>query len=129
MLHVVAHTENPFRADVSGQLLDLTNQWHWVGDALVRNFDLEAWGINGPLGASPGTSPGAAMPSGFSAHGAVNPAGLRAGVFDVQFAGSYAERVLTARHMEVRHLSLRRARQRRGHHRHRLARAWTSAAR
>jgi translocation and assembly module TamB len=105
VLHVVAHTENPFRADVSGQLLDLTNQWHWVGDALVRNFNLEAWGINGPLGAITGHVAGSGDASGFSAHGAVNPAGLRAGVFDVHFAGSYAERVLSARHMEVRHLS------------------------
>src|SRR6202030_3440220 len=41
--------------------------------------------------------------TGFSAHGPLNPTGLRAGVFDAHFSGSYADRVLTAKHMELRH--------------------------
>jgi len=41
-LSVVAHTTSPFRADVTGQLLELTSRWHWVGDATVQDFDLAA---------------------------------------------------------------------------------------
>ncbi len=105
ILHVVAHADSPFRADFSGQAIDLTNQWHWVGDAVVRDFNLRAWGVRGPLGSITGHLAGSGDGAGFSAHGAVNPTGLRAGLFEAQFSGSYAERVLTARHWELRHLA------------------------
>ena len=104
ILHVVAHADSPFRADVSGQAIDLTNQWHWVGDALVRDFNLRAWGVSGPLGSITGHLAGSGDATGFSAHGPLNPTGLRAGPFEAQFAGSYADRVLTAKHAELRHL-------------------------
>jgi translocation and assembly module TamB len=103
ILHVVAHTDSPFRADVSGQALDLTNQWHWVGDAVVRDFNLRAWGLSDLLGSITGHLAGSGDATGFSAHGPVNPTGLRAGLFQGQFSGSYADRVLTARHVELRH--------------------------
>ncbi len=103
ILHVVAHVDSPFRADISGQALDLTERWHWLGDALVRDFNLRAWGLSGPLGSITGHLAGSGDATGFSAHGPLNPTGLRAGVFDAQFSGSYADRVLTAKHMELRH--------------------------
>jgi translocation and assembly module TamB len=103
ILHLVAHVDSPFRADFSGQALDLTDRWHWVGDALVRDFNLRAWGMRGPLGSITGHLAGSGDATGFSAHGPVNPTGLRAGTFETQFSGSYADRVLTAKHMEVRH--------------------------
>jgi len=103
ILHVVAHTDSPFRADVSGQALDLTNQWHWVGDAVVRDFNLRAWGLSNLLGSITGHLAGSGDAAGFSAHGPVNPTGLRAGLFEGQVSGSYADRVLTARHLELRH--------------------------
>jgi len=103
ILHVVAHTDSPFRADVSGQALDLTNQWHWVGDAVVRDFNLRAWGLSNLLGSITGHLAGSGDAAGFSAHGPVNPTGLRAGLFQAQVSGSYADRVLTARHVELRH--------------------------
>jgi translocation and assembly module TamB len=103
ILHVVAHVDSPFRADVSGQALDLTDRWHWVGDALVRDFNLRAWGLSGPLGSITGHLAGSGDATGFSAHGPLNPTGLRAGVFDAHFSGSYADRVLTAKQMELRH--------------------------
>ena len=103
ILHVVAHTDSPFRADVSGQALDLTNHWHWVGDAVVRDFNLRAWGLSGLLGSITGHLAGSGDATGFSAHGPVNPTGLRAGLFQAQVSGSYADRVLTARRVELRH--------------------------
>ncbi len=103
ILHLVAHTDSPFRADLSGQALDLTNQWHWVGDAVVRDFNLRAWGLSDLLGSITGHLAGSGDATGFSAHGPVNPTGLRAGLFQGQFSGSYADRVLTARHVELRH--------------------------
>src|SRR5256885_968021 len=37
LLSIVAHIENPFRADVTGLLHDLTSQWHWAADAVGRD--------------------------------------------------------------------------------------------
>ena len=104
-LNVVAHTVSPFRADITGQLLDLTRRWHWVADAVVQDFNLHAWGVNSPLGSFTGHLAASGADSSFSAHGPVNPTGLGVGVFDVQFSGNYANRVLTAREMEARHVA------------------------
>jgi translocation and assembly module TamB len=104
-LNIVAHVASPFRADLTGQALDLTSHWHWVGDAVVQSFDLRAWGVNSPLGSIAGHVAGSGDETGFNAHGPVNPTGLRAGVFEVQFNGNYAAHVLTARRMEARHLA------------------------
>jgi translocation and assembly module TamB len=103
VLNIVAHSVSPFSADVTGQMLDMTNHWHWVGDAVVRAFDLKPWGIATPLGNITGHLAVSGDASSFEGHGPVNPAGLRAGEFAAQFAGQYADHVLTATHMEVRH--------------------------
>jgi translocation and assembly module TamB len=105
LLSIVAHTTSPCRADLTGELLDVTTHWHWVADAAVQDFDLHAWQLNTPLGSITGHVEGSGDESGFSAHGLVNPTGLHAGAFDAQFAGSYADHVLTARHMEARHVT------------------------
>ena len=104
-LNIVAHVSSPFRADVSGQALELTGHWHWAADAAVQSFDLSAFHLSSPLGSITGHLAGSGDGSGFSAHGPVNPTGLRAGEFEVQFAGSYAAHVLTARSMEARHVA------------------------
>jgi translocation and assembly module TamB len=104
VLHIVAHSVSPFSADISGQMLDMTNHWHWLGDAVVRQFDLSPWGISAPLlGNITGHLAVSGDAAGFEGHGPVNPAGLRAGEFVTQFAGHYADHVLTATRMEARH--------------------------
>ena len=102
---VSGHTLSPFRAAVGGKALDLTGHWHWIADAAVQDFDLQAFGIGSPLGHISGTLSAAGDEHGFEAHGPLNPAGLAVGTFDAQFAGSYAAHVLTARHMQARHLA------------------------
>src|SRR5207244_1156086 len=81
--------------------LDLTDHWHWLGEALVQDFDLRAWGVRAPFGSITARLAVSGDDAGFSAHGSVNPTALHAGVFEAQFSGSYADRVLTARHMEL----------------------------
>jgi translocation and assembly module TamB len=102
-LNVVAHVASPFRADLSGQLLDLTQHWHWAADAAMQSFDLRAFHLSGALGSMTGHLAGTGDDKGFQAHGPVNPTGLHAGVFEVALAGSYAAHTLTAHSMEVRH--------------------------
>jgi translocation and assembly module TamB len=102
-LSIVGRTVSPFSAEFTGQALDLTERWHWVADAVVKDFNLSAWGVRGPLGSISGHLAAAGDQHGFNAHGPVNPTGLRAGVFDAQFTGNYANHVLTARQMELRH--------------------------
>src|SRR6516165_11788773 len=105
-LHIVAHVTSPFRADLTGQALALTSHCHWAADAVVQSFDLKAWNVDAPLlGSMTGHLSGSGADSGFSAHGPVNPTGLHAGVFEVQLTGNYANRVLSAQHLEAHHLA------------------------
>jgi len=105
-LNIVAHVTSPFRADLTGQALALTSHWHWAADAVVQSFDLKAWNVDAPLlGSMTGHLSGSGADSGFSAHGPVNPTGLHAGVFEVQLTGNYANRVLSAQHLEAHHLA------------------------
>ncbi|HEY6825187.1 MAG TPA: hypothetical protein VI195_12145, partial [Steroidobacteraceae bacterium] len=104
-LNVVAHVTSPFRADLSGQALELTSHWHWAADAAVQSFDLRAFHLSSPLGSMTGHLAGSGDEHGFQAHGPIDPTGLHAGVFEVRFDGNYAAHVLKARRMEARHLA------------------------
>jgi len=104
-LNLSAHALSPFRADFTGQALELTRHWHIAGDANVENFDLRAWGISGPLGVMKARLAITWNDGGFSGRGKVDPAGLHAGAFEAAFDGSFAASVLTAKHMEARHPS------------------------
>ena len=103
-LIVNAHTTLPFRCDFSGRALDLTSHWHWLGNAVVHDFDLRSWGVSGPLGIITGRLALNGDSEGFSARGPVNPTGLHAGLFEAEFTGAYANHVLTAKNMDVRHI-------------------------
>ena len=104
-LSIVGHVTSPLRADFTAQALDLTRHWHWAADAVVQSFDLRAFGVSSPLGSITGHVAGSGDDSGFSAHGPLNPTGLRAGVFEAQLTGSYAAHVLSAQHIELRHVA------------------------
>jgi translocation and assembly module TamB len=103
-LSVVARTESPFRADVTGQLIDMTGHLHWVASVFMHQFDLKAWGVSAPLGDITARLSASGDLDTFKAHGPVNPMGLRAGVFDLLFEGGFAQHILTARHVDVRHV-------------------------
>ncbi len=104
-LNITGHVTSPFRADLSGRALDLTGHWHWVADAAVQSFDLRAFSLSSPLGSMTGHLAGSGDESGFQARGSVNPAGLHAGLFEIQLEGNYAAHTLTARSMEARHIA------------------------
>ncbi len=104
-LQLSGHSLSPFRANFTGQALELTRHWHIVGDANVENFDLRAWGISGPLGVMKARLAVLWNRDGFRGRGKVDPTGLHAGEFEAEFDGSFADHVLTARHMEARHPS------------------------
>ncbi len=94
----------PFRSELSGQMLDLTRHWHWQGQAIVDDFDLRAWHLTGALGAIAGKLALSGDAREFSAHGALDPAGLKAGSFNVQFDGGYSRQILTARRIDITHI-------------------------
>jgi translocation and assembly module TamB len=93
----------PFQSDVTGEMLDLTHDWHWDGKAVVSHFDLGAWHLTGALGAISGKLTLSGAGKGFAARGTLEPAGLKAGPFDVQFDGEYSGQVLTARRIDILH--------------------------
>ena len=105
ILNVVAREQSPFRTDVSGQLRDLANHFHWVASVQVLQFELSPWGVSTPLGTISGHLTGAGDADTFSAKGTLDPAGLGAGNFEVQFEGGFAHHVLTAKSMEARHVA------------------------
>jgi hypothetical protein len=43
ILNVVAREQSPFRTDVSGQLRDLANHFHWVASVQVLQFELRSF--------------------------------------------------------------------------------------
>lgn len=102
-LGVSARILTPFQSDLTGEMLDLTHDWHWEGEAAVRNFDLRAWHLTGALGAIRGKLALSGAGKTFAAHGTLDPAGLKAGPFDVQFDGGYSAKVLTARRIDILH--------------------------
>jgi translocation and assembly module TamB len=102
-LNIEAHSLSPLRASVYGQLLDLTERFHWAGDALVQRLDPRTFGAGAALGMVSAHLALSGDTRHFAGHGRIEPAGLRAGAFDTEFAASYAERVVTATRIEVRH--------------------------
>jgi len=102
-LPIRARIMAPFHSELNGEMLDLTRHWHWQGDAVVQDFDLRAWHLTGALGAISGRLALSGAGQGFSARGTLNPAGLKAGAFDVQFDGAYARQVLTAHRIDILH--------------------------
>ena len=103
VLAVTGHTIAPFRADFTGQALDLIGHWHWVADATVHDLDVTTWGGSPILGLLSGQVSGQGDQDGFSARGPIDSSGLKVGRFDAVFAGDYSKHVLTASHMELTH--------------------------
>jgi translocation and assembly module TamB len=102
---LTAHTIHPFRSDFTGRMLSLNhgNRWRWLGNSVVKDFDLAAWHAGGMLGVMTGELHLQGDVHGFTAEGTVVPQGLNAGLFDIGFHGWYQDHVLTAERMDVRH--------------------------
>ncbi|HEU4592560.1 MAG TPA: translocation/assembly module TamB domain-containing protein [Steroidobacteraceae bacterium] len=93
----------PFRADLRGELLELSSNFHWTGTADVHNFDLQAFGAGNALGTISGKLDIGGEMNAFHGRGPLNVPGLGAGLFDVVFAGNYADQVVNATHYEITH--------------------------
>jgi translocation and assembly module TamB len=95
----------PFSANVSGRALGLTGPWHWEGSAQVHSFDLGVWGLHTALGILTAQLGLHADSSGFTARGSAVPTGLHVGAFYGEFDASYANRLLTVKHVDLTHRS------------------------
>jgi translocation and assembly module TamB len=104
-LGITARILAPFQSDVSGEMLDLTHHWHWQGNAVVQAFDLRAWHLGGALGIVSGKLALSGAGQEFAARGTLDPAGLNAGGFAVQFDGGYSRQVLTAHRIDITNLA------------------------
>ncbi len=94
----------PFHSQVSGEMFDLTHHWHWQGKAAVRDFDLRAWHLTAALGIISGNLDLSGQGQDFTASGTLDPAGLKAGSFNVLFDGGIARQFLIARRIDVTHV-------------------------
>lgn len=102
-LPLSARLQEPFRADLEGELRELSSNFHWTGNAEVFNFDLRAFGAGGALGIVSGPLEIGGAMADFHARGPLLVPGLGAGPFDVLFEGTYADRVVYATRYEVTH--------------------------
>jgi translocation and assembly module TamB len=93
----------PFSASFHGEARALTGDWHWQGESQLRRLDLRAWNAGGALGVISGTLQLQGNRNGFAARGALTPPGLASGPLAVDFAGNYAERVLSVSHVNFAH--------------------------
>jgi translocation and assembly module TamB len=100
---LTAILHEPFRADMKGELLSLSNDFHWTGKAQVHNFDLRAFGAGGALGIITGPLEIGGEMNAFHARGPLMVPGLGYGAFDLAFDGYYEDRVVHATHYEVTH--------------------------
>jgi translocation and assembly module TamB len=102
-LPLTGRLQEPFRADVRGQLLSLSSNFHWTGKADVHNFDLQAFGGGSALGIITGPLEIGGEMNAFHARGPLMVPGLGAGPFDLVFEGNYADQVVNATHYAVTH--------------------------
>ena len=102
-LPLTAILQTPFRADMRGELLELSTNFNWRGEAEVHNFDLQAFGAGDALGIITGTLELGGEMNEFHARGPLKVPGLGAGLFDLLFEGNYTDRVVYATHYEVKH--------------------------
>ena len=93
----------PFRADMRGELLALSSDFHWTGKADVHNFDLAAFGGGSALGIITGPLDVGGEMNAFHARGPLMVPGLGSGPFDLLFEGNYSDHVVNATHYEVTH--------------------------
>ncbi|MEJ0037098.1 MAG: translocation/assembly module TamB domain-containing protein [Gammaproteobacteria bacterium] len=103
-LPIIAEFTSPLQATVTGVAEDLTNAWHWSGKAKVKNFDPMAFGGGKVLGRIFGELAVKGDANGFEGRGPLTSEGLRAGAFQTVFVGNYADRVITATHLEATHI-------------------------
>jgi len=99
-----ADIDAPFHGQVSGEMFDLTHHWHWQGKAAVQDFDLRAWHLTDALGLISGNLDLSGQDRNFTASGTLNPAGLKAGTFNVLFDGGISRQTLIARRIDVTHI-------------------------
>jgi translocation and assembly module TamB len=93
----------PFRADMRGDLMELSSKFHWTGQADVHNFDLRAFGAGDALGIINGKLSLGGEMNAFHARGPLKVPGLGQGLFDVLFEGNYEDHVVNATHYEFTH--------------------------
>jgi translocation and assembly module TamB len=102
-LAIIGAVTEPFAADFNGAATALTTDWRWQGSSQVRRFDLRAWGAGNALGIITGALQLNGDRDGFHARGELTPPGLQAGPLQVDFDGSYAERVVNVATLRLVH--------------------------
>ncbi len=102
-LPVTAKLLTPFRADARAELLELSSNFHWLGQADVHNFDLQAFGAGGALGIISGPLEIGGAMNAFHGKGPLQIPGLGEGPFDLLFEGNWDNDRVNATRYEATH--------------------------
>jgi translocation and assembly module TamB len=102
-LPISARVQKPFHASVEGAATMLNKGWDFAGHAKVLDFDLQPFHGGTVLGIISGELDVTSTGSAFTAKGALTPPGLKAGALGVDFAGSYANKVVTIERAAATH--------------------------
>lgn len=94
---------NPLSASFHGDARALSGDWHWQAQSQLQALDLRAWNAGNALGVISGALQLQGDRNGFAARGTLTPPGLNSGPLGVDFAGNYAEHVLSVTHVNFTH--------------------------
>ena len=102
-LPLTGKLQEPFRADMRGELLTLSSNFHWPARPTSTTSTCRRSAAASALGIVTGTLDIGGEMNDFHARGPLMVPGLGAGLFDLVFEGNYADRVVNATHYEVTH--------------------------
>ncbi len=93
----------PLRADFTGNGLDLTDNWHFAGDATLHDLDITVWGGGNALGHMSGRLAWQYDRKGFGGQGAITAPGLDLAPLNVKLRGHYDDRGVTLEAADITH--------------------------
>jgi translocation and assembly module TamB len=105
VLDISGHFTSPLQAEFAGKAEDLTSGYHWDAKTKLQSLELQTWGGGNALGRISGELAVRGDADGFNARGPLTAAGLHVGAFDTIFEGSYENRTITAKRIELTHAS------------------------
>src|SRR5262245_46730338 len=91
----------PLKATFDGQLLDLTQAWHWEATVQARDFTLKPWSPQSPVNIPSASFAGQGSGEQLQLSGTLSPRFPETGPLNLTFAGKFAQRTLHANVLQV----------------------------
>ncbi len=100
-LEASGRVAEPFVADVTGVLSDLTRDWRWDANASIEEFSLKPWSPRSSVRVRSATLSANGNRNGFKFGGTLLPVTPQTGPLEVAFSGNFVDRILRADQLRV----------------------------